>query len=131
MSGTFGDWFAPILADFDLIILVYFVAINAAYLALVGCATLELILHVLRIRGESRARILGSAVTPSISILAPAHNEETTIVESITALLALHYANLEVLVINDGSTDRTLAVLQDRFDLVPVHPLVWKRLETR
>lgn len=122
---------APILAALDLSILVYFVAINAAYVTLVGCATAELIAHILRIRGESRARILGSAVTPSISILAPAYNEEATIAESVTALLALHYANLELVVINDGSPDRTLDVLRQRFDLVPIHAIVWKRIETK
>jgi cellulose synthase/poly-beta-1,6-N-acetylglucosamine synthase-like glycosyltransferase len=122
---------APILAALDVSILVYFVAINAAYVTLVGCATGELIVHILRIRGESRARILGSAVTPSISILAPAYNEEATIAESVTALLALHYANLELVVINDGSPDRTLEVLQQRFDLVPIHSIVWKRIETK
>lgn len=127
----FADHLAPVLAGLDLAILAYFVAINAAYLTLVACATFEMIVHILRIRGESRARVLGSAVTPSISILAPAYNEEATIAESVTALLALHYANLELVVINDGSPDRTLDVLKERFDLVPIHTIVWKRLETK
>lgn len=131
MSDAVRSWIAAGLADLDLAILWYFIAINAAYITLVGCATLEMILHVLRIRGESRARVLGSAVTPSISILAPAYNEEATIAESVTALLALHYANLELVVINDGSPDKTLEVLRSRFDLVPVHTMVWKRIETK
>lgn len=131
MTARLAEWFAPVLASLDAGILGYFVAMNAAYLLLVACATLELVLHILRIRGESRARVLGSAVTPSISILAPAYNEEATIGESVTALLALHYANLELVVINDGSPDRTLEVLKDRFDLVPIHTIVWKRIETK
>ena len=131
MNETVRGWIASGLADLDLAILLYFIAINAAYITLVGCATIEMIMHVLRIRGESRARVLGSAVTPSISILAPAYNEEATIAESVTALLALHYANLELVVINDGSPDRTLEVLTSRFDLVPVHTMVWKRIETK
>lgn len=128
---AFASTLAPILAGLDLSILLYFVAINAAYLTLVACSTWELVIHILRIRGESRARVLGSAVTPSISILAPAYNEEATIAESVTALLALHYANLEVVVINDGSPDRTLEVLQQRFDLIPIHSIVWRRIDTK
>ncbi|MFN8668373.1 MAG: glycosyltransferase [Gemmatimonadaceae bacterium] len=122
---------ARVLASLDFAILIYFIAINLSYILLVTCATWELVMHVLRIRGESRSRIMGSAVTPSISILAPAYNEEATIAESVTALLALHYANLELVVINDGSPDRTLDVLKERFELVPIHTIVWKRIETK
>ena len=122
---------ASALAGLDFAILLYFIAINTAYITLVTCATWELVLHVLRIRGESRSRIMGSAVTPSISILAPAYNEEATIAESVTALLALHYANVELVVINDGSPDTTLDVLKGRFDLVPIHTIVWKRIDTK
>jgi cellulose synthase/poly-beta-1,6-N-acetylglucosamine synthase-like glycosyltransferase len=112
-------------------VLVYFIVINLAYLALLLSATVEMVVHKLRIWGESRWRVLGSAVTPSISMLAPAYNEEATIAESITALLALHYPNLEVVVINDGSPDNTLGVLTKRFGLQPIHPIVWKRIETK
>jgi cellulose synthase/poly-beta-1,6-N-acetylglucosamine synthase-like glycosyltransferase len=112
-------------------VLVYFIVINLAYLALLLSATVEMVVHKLRIWGESRWRVLGSAVTPSISMLAPAYNEEATIAESITALLALHYPNLEVVVINDGSPDNTLGILTKRFGLQPIHPIVWKRIETK
>ncbi|ODT03970.1 MAG: glycosyl transferase [Gemmatimonadetes bacterium SCN 70-22] len=131
MMAALSTALAPILAGLDASILLYFVCINAAYLTLVACSTWELVIHILSIRGESRARVLGSAVTPSISILAPAYNEEATIAESVTALLALHYANLELVVVNDGSPDRTLDVLKQRFALVPIHSIVWRRIDTR
>lgn len=57
---------------------------------------------------------------PPISVLAPAFNEEVTIVESVNSLLALHYPDCEVVVINDGSSDGTLARLVDHFRLEPV-----------
>lgn len=58
-----------------------------------------------------------SEVCPPISLLAPAYNEEVGIVESIKALLALHYPNIEIVVINDGSSDRTLELLIETFSL--------------
>ena len=54
---------------------------------------------------------------PPIAVLAPAFNEEVTIVESITSLLALQYPDFEVIVINDGSKDGTLQRLIDHFQL--------------
>ena len=55
---------------------------------------------------------------PLVSIVVPAYNEELTIVESIRALLALEYEPREVVIVNDGSTDGTLPLLQRTFQLV-------------
>lgn len=57
---------------------------------------------------------------PPIAVLAPAFNEEVTIVESINSLLALHYPEFEVIVINDGSKDGTLQRLIDHFGVARV-----------
>jgi len=57
---------------------------------------------------------------PAIALLAPAFNEELTIVESVTSLLALHYPDFEVVVINDGSKDGTLARVTSHFGLTLV-----------
>jgi cellulose synthase/poly-beta-1,6-N-acetylglucosamine synthase-like glycosyltransferase len=58
--------------------------------------------------------------TMPISLLVPAYNEETTIVENVRSLLSLHYPNFEVVVINDGSSDGTLKAVVEAFGLAPV-----------
>jgi len=50
----------------------------------------------------------------------PAYNEELSIVTSITLLLGLKYPEYELVVVNDGSNDRTLQRLIEAFRLVPV-----------
>ncbi len=65
-----------------------------------------------------------SKQAPAISVLAPAYNEELSIVESTRSLLALQYPDFEVIVINDGSKDGTLARLIAEFELEPVDRLV-------
>ena len=44
---------------------------------------------------------------PSVSIIVPAHNEEKVIARCIEALLEIDYPKKEVIVVDDGSTDRT------------------------
>ena len=55
-------------------------------------------------------------VEPPVSVLMPAFNEEATIRTSVRSMLQLQYPEFEIVVINDGSKDRTLAVLIEEFD---------------
>src|SRR5258706_14811810 len=52
-----------------------------------------------------------------VSLVVPAYNEGATIATSIRALLQLRYQHFEVIVVNDGSKDNTLAILQSEFEL--------------
>lgn len=47
-----------------------------------------------------------------VSVLIPAYNAEKTIHRSLDSILAQTYCDIEVIVVNDGSTDSTLAELQ-------------------
>ncbi|HUG38884.1 MAG TPA: glycosyltransferase family 2 protein [Longimicrobiales bacterium] len=116
---------------FEWAVLAYFLMVNSFYLLLLASAAREMRRHVLASRGESRRQVLSSAVAPRISVLAPAHNEAATIETSLRALLALEYPDLEIVVINDGSSDATLDVLRDRFELEPVHTIYRRRIPTR
>ncbi len=57
---------------------------------------------------------------PSVSVIAPAYNEQLTIIENIKCLITLQYPDFEVIIVNDGSKDDTLATVIDYFDLVKV-----------
>ena len=50
--------------------------------------------------------------TPLVSVFIPAHNEERDIADSVRSIFANHYKNIEVIVINDASSDRTQEVLE-------------------
>lgn len=43
-----------------------------------------------------------------ISIIVPAYNEEVSIIDSVSNLLKLEYYNYDIIIVNDGSSDKTL-----------------------
>ena len=50
---------------------------------------------------------------PMVSVLIPGRNEEESIRDTVEGVLAQTYPNLEIIVINDASTDRTLEIVQE------------------
>jgi cellulose synthase/poly-beta-1,6-N-acetylglucosamine synthase-like glycosyltransferase len=131
MNDIFPAVVNQILVKGQFAVLLYFMAVNGWYLILLVSSLLELRRHMLLIADESRHLLLSSTLSPTISILAPAYNEEATIETSLRALLALQYPSLEVIVISDGSKDRTVAVLTEKFDLVPVKTIYERRIKTK
>jgi cellulose synthase/poly-beta-1,6-N-acetylglucosamine synthase-like glycosyltransferase len=91
---------------------------NLSQIAMSPLAAVMLSRHRRRHTRRARGLARGVAVPPLVSIVVPAYNEDLTIVESIRALLALDYEPREVVIVNDGSTDGTLSLLQQTFQLV-------------
>ncbi|MDE3110505.1 MAG: glycosyltransferase family 2 protein, partial [Acidobacteriota bacterium] len=52
---------------------------------------------------------------PQVTVLIPAYNEETAIVDTVSAALASKYPKLEILVVDDGSKDRTSEFVKQEF----------------
>jgi len=53
--------------------------------------------------------------TPFVSILVPVYNESVGVVDSVKSLLNQDYANFNIIVVDDGSTDNTLELLHSAF----------------
>src|ERR1035437_4453733 len=75
--------------------------------------------------------ILKSPLAPSVSLIVPCFNEGKNIVENVNSLLALHYGKLELIIVNDGSTDDTMEKLINSFGLKPADIIMKHRLETK
>jgi len=97
----------------------YYLFSNLIYLFLLITALFTSAAHQRRLASTRIERLKTSPLTRPITLLVPAHNEEKVIVASVRSLLALDYPQLEIIVINDGSTDGTLDELTRQFQLRP------------
>ena len=111
--------------------LVYLLALNTSYALLLLLSIPELWHHWRLAADEHLQRLLASDALPPLSLLVPAYNEDVNITSSVLSFLTLEYPHLEVIVVNDGSSDRTLQVLMDEFDLYEVPPAFPVRLRTQ
>ena len=71
-------------------------------------------------RHMSRSKIDNDLNYIPVSILVPAYNEEITIIDTINSLMYLDYPDYEIVVINDGSKDKTLDTVIEAFNLKEV-----------
>ena len=68
-----------------------------------------------RLRSRPVSLVEASQYNPRVAVLIPAYNEEKVIERTIRAALRSSYRNLRVIVIDDGSKDKTLEVARDCF----------------
>jgi cellulose synthase/poly-beta-1,6-N-acetylglucosamine synthase-like glycosyltransferase len=109
-----------VLIAFSVVAFVYYAVLNGLYVTLTVLAWIGMSEDVRARRYVALDEVFRSPLTPGISVLVPAFNEEAVIVESVRSLLALRYPRHEVVVVSDGSTDNTIGALKEAFDLAPV-----------
>ncbi|HEY2861354.1 MAG TPA: glycosyltransferase [Terracidiphilus sp.] len=103
--------FSALAIIFNSIVLVFFIGdvLMSARLLLVGVLAI-----IDRLRRPHRpAR---SDYHPRVAVLVPSYNEEKVIVRTIRSVLNSDYDNLQVIVIDDGSKDRTAEVAREAYE---------------
>ncbi len=124
------------LTDFILTVLNFFIygytfVVMISYLIL-GAISIMLARKYLRSNESTNYfGLLQSPEAPKISIIAPAFNEELTIVDNIRSMMSLQYPDYEVVLVNDGSKDNTLQRAIDEFNLEPITFAVPNMLPTQ
>ena len=113
---------AALLAAVNGTVLGYVVLQDAAMLVLVLFGARRVLANRRWAGSEGHDQIFASPLTPAVSVLVPGHDEEAGILDTLSATLAQRYPSLEVVFVDDGSTDRTFALVEDRYQLVPVTP---------
>ena len=58
-------------------------------------------------------QIINENYKPFVTVMVPAHNEETVITNTVENILQMNYENFDVIVIDDRSTDNTATVIKN------------------
>ncbi len=107
-----------IIHVWETIAILYFFIYNSINLFLILVAWIK-VRFFLKLKGFINLEsIYQSTSTPSISLVVPAFNEQETIVENIRSLARLKYPRFQIIIVSDGSTDRTLEELTKTFDFI-------------
>lgn len=87
----------------------------------------QMIMSFVKVRKDSKAlmsndyeRYMYSDNLLPISLLIPAYNEEENVVQNIKSLMKMDYPNFEIIVVNDGSTDKTHEKIVEAFGLYQI-----------
>jgi len=94
---------------------------NLIYAWYLPTAWLELNKHTQQDDDHAGWETLRSRSALPISIIVPAYNEGNTIRENVMALLALHYPDLKIIVVNDGSSDNTAEKMISEFNMTETY----------
>ena len=102
---------------FNYLILVFAVTVMTSYVILAIISGFSLKAYMRQNRFVNYKALLALDSAPHVSLIAPAYNEGRTIVENVKSLLAINYNNFDVIVVNDGSKDDSMAILEAAFQL--------------
>jgi cellulose synthase/poly-beta-1,6-N-acetylglucosamine synthase-like glycosyltransferase len=114
----------------EVVLFSYFLMVNGYYLVTGTIALLSLPGFV-KLHLADPIRRSNSMLDQPVSIVVPAFNEESILVQSLRSLLALDYVNFEIIVVNDGSTDETLEKLEEAFKLEPYEGVYRSEIPTQ
>ena len=125
------DLFYHAMNMFNVLIVSYFIVGNGVYSLLMILSLVSVWVYNRRLAYQGFDEIRESVVTPPITIIIPAWNEEDVIVGAVRAALKIDYPGLEVVVVDDGSSDDTLGRLVSTFNLFKMDLIYRPQVSTR
>lgn len=120
-----------VVSIFNGFIFIFSVVVMLSYAFLAVLAAFEMLDYKRKTKYADYGILVSSPLAPGVSLIAPAYNEGLNIVDNIKSLLSLYYNNFEVIIVNDGSKDDTLAKMIAAYDLVLSPEVVNERLSTK
>ncbi len=119
---TWSEMLYRAVFDYHYFFAYYTIAVNTMYLLFMVLSAIKLVSQSRIWNTELQHLLFAGGVLPSITIVVPAYQEEETLADSVESLLSLAYPRFDVVVVNDGSGDRTMEAAIQAFELEPASP---------
>ena len=131
LSTSLLDLLIYYAVDVNTYIVYYYAFVNIIYVLLVVLSITGSKQQVDLWHIKNKTMLFENDMLAPISIIAPAYNEELSIIDSVNSLLNLNYPQYEVIVVNDGSKDTTLQSLIDFFRLERKNIIASQKIPTK
>jgi cellulose synthase/poly-beta-1,6-N-acetylglucosamine synthase-like glycosyltransferase len=102
-----------------LVCLAYMLAVFAVYSILIIFSALDNSIRSRETLSEDFELLSQSRFTIPVSVIVPAFNEEEVVAVTVQSVLEFDYPEVELIVVDDGSTDDTFGVLERLLELEP------------
>lgn len=114
----------------NLFVLWFFIILSLCYTILFIFAVPEIFFRFRENKFINFPLVMKSFLMPPVTIIIPAHNEEKAILDTVYSILNGSYKHAYILIVNAESTDKTLELLIDTFNLQKIDTTLPKKIKT-
>ncbi|MFJ7951234.1 glycosyltransferase [Lysinibacillus sp. NPDC096418] len=115
---------------FGELILIYMLLVIVVYGIMFFFAMLQLRKEHKLDQSETDDMYIDAFYSKPVSVIVPVYNEEVGVVDSVHSLLSLYYPELEIIIVNDGSTDRTQEIVIEHFQMKKIEKIIKMEIPT-
>lgn len=115
---------------FNWVILWYMIIINFFYVVLLAVSIPDIFTRHDEVEMGGMGDLLHSDSMLPVTILITAYNEELTILDTLTSIMKNDYPNINIIILNDGSTDTTMEKLHAALKLKKIDKIIPKLIPT-
>lgn len=98
--------------------LLYFIYVNGFYTILLFLTVIPFYKRYAEAKAESETQMVSAEAVPPLTVVIPVFNERHMAISAILSLLRVKYRAIELVIVNDGSTDETLELMINKFHMI-------------
>jgi cellulose synthase/poly-beta-1,6-N-acetylglucosamine synthase-like glycosyltransferase len=120
-----------VMTAFAWFIAIFMIFVIVFYSTILFISTFQLRREYKLDRKKTYEDYLSDYYSKPISIIVPAYNEEAGIIQSVRSLLSINYPSYEIILVNDGSKDRTIEKLIKEYEMTEIQKVIRKQVDTK